>query len=390
MTVRRSTNGIIISHVGTLPRPGELEAICNRYELPRDERAFTTLVPRLVTDVVKRQVEMGVAIVNDGEFGKRGGFSYYAQTRLSGIESRDVPAPGSRNITGRDAIDFPGYYATRPPPNAAQRGDRTRPLNQPMFCTGPIEYVGHADATFDIDNLLRATAGLDVQPFLSAVAPGTIEHWLWNEHYKTDEALLFAVADAMREEYTLITDAGILLQIDDPDLPDGWQMYPEMDVAAYRRYAALRVEALNHALAGVPPDMVRLHVCWGSGHGPHKNDIPLADIVDLVLQVNAGCYSVEGANPRHEHEWDVWRSTRWPEGKTLMPGVVGHASDVVEHTQLVAQRLIRFAALIGREHVIAGTDCGLGSRVSHPEIAWAKLQALVDGAALASRALWSG
>jgi 5-methyltetrahydropteroyltriglutamate--homocysteine methyltransferase len=347
-------------------------------------------VPGIVADVVKRQIELGIAIVNDGEFGKRGGFSYYAQTRLSGIESHDIPAPGSRNITGRDAIDFPGYYATRSQPNSAQRADRTRPLNQPMFCTGPITYVGHADATFDIDNLRRATAGLDVQPFLSAVAPGTIEHWLWNEHYKTDEEFLFAVADAMREEYRLITDAGILLQIDDPDLPDGWQMFPGMNVAEYRRYAALRVEALNHALAGVPPDLVRLHVCWGSGHGPHKNDIPLDDIVDLVLQVNAGCYSVEAANPRHEHEWDVWRRTPWPDGKTLMPGVVGHASDVVEHPQLVAQRLIRFAALVGRENVIAGTDCGLGSRVSHPEIAWAKLQALVEGAGLASRALWSG
>jgi 5-methyltetrahydropteroyltriglutamate--homocysteine methyltransferase len=167
-------------------------------------------------------------------------------------------------------------------------------------------------------------------------------------------------------------------------------MFPQMEVVEYRRYAALRVEALNHALSGVPPEMVRLHVCWGSGHGPHKNDIPLGDIVDLVLQVNAGCYSLESANPRHEHEWEVWRSTRWPEGKTLMPGVVGHATDVIEHPQLVAQRLIRFAALIGRENVIAGTDCGLGSRVSHPEIAWARLQALVDGAELASKALWSG
>jgi len=388
--LRRSTNGIIISHVGTLPRPAELDAICNRYELPGDEQAFTTLVPRIVADIVRRQVDLGIAIVNDGEFGKRGGFSYYAQTRLSGIEGRDMPAPGSRNITGRDAIDFPGYYASRPQPNAAQRADRTRPLNQPMFCTGPIKYIGHGDATFDIDNLRRATDGLDVQPFLSAVAPGTIEHWLWNEHYKTDEELLFAVADAMREEYKLITDAGILLQIDDPDLPDGWQMFPQMNVGEYRRYAAMRVEALNHALAGVPSEMVRLHVCWGSGHGPHKNDIPLGDIVDLVLAVNAGCYSLEAANPRHEHEWEVWRSVRWPDGKTLMPGVVGHASDVVEHPAVVAHRLIRFAALIGRENVIAGTDCGLGSRVSHPEIAWAKLQALVEGAAVASRSLWSG
>ena len=222
----------------------------------------------------------------------------------------------------------------------------------------------------------------------ATIAPGTIEHWLWNEHYQSDEECLFAIAYAMHEEYTAITGAGILLQSDDPDLPDGWQMYPDMTVEAYRVYAERRVEALNHALRGIPPEMVRLHVCWGSGHGPHTNDIPLRDIVDLVLKVRAGCYSVEAANPRHEHEWEVWLDTRLPEGKTLMPGVVGHASDVVEHPQLVAQRLVRFADLVGRENVIAGTDCGLGSRVGHPEIAWAKLRALIDGAHLATKALW--
>jgi 5-methyltetrahydropteroyltriglutamate--homocysteine methyltransferase len=248
-----------------------------------------------------------------------------------------------------------------------------------------LRYVGYDDARFDIDNVRRASAGFDVQPFLSAVAPGTVEHWLWNAHYRTDEELLFAIADAMHEEYKLITDAGVMLQIDDPDLPDGWQMFPQISVEQYRAYAELRVEALNHALRGIAPERVRLHVCWGSGHGPHKNDIPLRDIVDLVLRVRAGCYSVEAANARHEHEWEVWRDVRLPEGKTLMPGVVGHASDVIEHPELVAQRLIRFAELVGADRVIAGTDCGLGSRVGHPEIAWAKLAALVEGAAMASR-----
>jgi 5-methyltetrahydropteroyltriglutamate--homocysteine methyltransferase len=368
------------SHVGTLPRPEELDALCTRYELPRDDAAFTAIVPGIIADVVRMQAALGLTIVNDGEFGKRGGFSYYAQTRLAGVESRpSEQTPAARDITARDAIDFPGYY----------RGRRPAALNRPMFCIGPLQYVGQSGVQFDIDNVFRATEGLDVQPFLSAAAPGTIEHWLWNEHYKTDEECLFAIADVMREEYKAITDAGILLQIDDPDLPDGWQMYPDMTVERYHGYARQRVEALNHALRGIPETMVRLHVCWGSGHGPHANDIPLREIVDLVLSVRAGCYSVEAANPRHEHEWEVWRDVRLPEGRTLMPGVVGHASDVVEHPELVAQRIVRFAGVVGRENVIAGTDCGLGSRVGHPEIAWAKLRSLIEGARLATKALWS-
>jgi 5-methyltetrahydropteroyltriglutamate--homocysteine methyltransferase len=369
---------ILTSHVGTLPRPEQLDALGARYELPRDQATFAAIVPGMIADVVRKQADLGLAIVNDGEFGKKGGFSYYAQSRLSGIESRPPDqTPGARDITARDARDFPGYYSARRPA-----------INRPMFCVGPITYAGHTDLQFDIDNVLRAAKGLRIQPFLTAIAPGTVEHWLWNEHYKSEEECLFAVADAMHEEYKAITDAGILLQIDDPDLPDGWQMYPDMSVDAYRVYAERRVEALNHALRGIAPEMVRLHVCWGSGHGPHTNDIPLRQIVDLVLKVRAGCYSVEAANPRHEHEWEVWRDVQLPEGKTLMPGVVGHASDVVEHPELVAQRLVRFADLVGRDNVIAGTDCGLGSRVGHPEIAWAKLRALIAGARLATKALW--
>lgn len=388
--MRRSIDRIITSHVGTLPRPDALEAICSRNELPSDDDAFVAVVPPAIADVVRRQMELGIAIVNDGEFGKRGGFSYYAQTRLSGIENRATgPAGAPRNITGRDAIEFPGFFASRAVPPAARRSGRMRPLNQPMFCTGPLTYIGHRDAQFDIDNLLRATRGLDVEPFLSAVAPGTVEHWLWNEHYATDADLLFAIADAMHEEYKLITDAGIVLQVDDPDLPDGWQMYPGMNRDQYRDYAELRVDALNHALRDIDRNLIRLHICWGSGHGPHKHDIPLRDIIDLVLAVRAGCYSVEAANGRHEHEWEVWRDVRVPPGVSLMPGVVGHASDVIEHPDLVAQRLIRFALVVGRENIVAGTDCGLGSRVGHPEIAWAKLQALVDGAARASKVLWA-
>jgi 5-methyltetrahydropteroyltriglutamate--homocysteine methyltransferase len=380
--VRRSTHGIVCSHAGTLPQPEALKRLYGeRYGQPRDEAALARLLPGMVAEVVRRQAQLGLAIVNDGEYGKKGGFSAYVRSRLSGLEERPArDAPPARDIVARDAREFPGLYAARR--EAAHRA------NRPVFCTGPIRYTGQRETRFDIDNLKAAARGLEVEPFLPAIAPGTVEHWLRNAHYRDDEELLFAIADAMHEEYKLIADAGIVLQVDDPDLPDGWQMYPDMGVADYRRYAQLRVEALNHALRGIPEEMVRLHVCWGSGHGPHKNDIPLREIVDLVLRVRAQCYSVEAANPRHEHEWTVWREAKLPEGKLLMPGVVGHASDVVEHPELVAQRLERFAGLVGRENVIAGTDCGLGGRVGHDEIAWAKLEALVEGARLATKALW--
>jgi 5-methyltetrahydropteroyltriglutamate--homocysteine methyltransferase len=379
--VRRSSHGIVCSHAGTLPQPEALKRLYGeRYGQPRDEAELARVLPGMVAEVVRRQAAIGIAIVNDGEFGKKGGFSAYVRSRLSGLQERPADGRPPRDITARDARDFPGLYAARR--EAAYRA------NRPVFCTGPIRYAGQSEARADIENLKAAVRGLDVEPFLPAVAPGTIEHWLWNAHYRDDEELLFAVADAMREEYKLIADAGIVLQVDDPDLPDGWQMYPDMSLADYRRYAQVRVEALNHALRGIPEDRVRLHVCWGSGHGPHKNDIALREIVDLVLQVRAGCYSLEAANPRHEHEWTVWREVKLPEGKLLMPGVVGHASDVVEHPELVAQRLVRFAELVGRENVIAGTDCGLGGRVGHDEIAWAKLEALVAGARLATETLW--
>jgi 5-methyltetrahydropteroyltriglutamate--homocysteine methyltransferase len=229
----------------------------------------------------------------------------------------------------------------------------------------------------------------EVEGFLPAIAPGTIEHWLFNQHYASDEEFLYAIADAMHAEYKAITDAGLNLQIDDPDLPDGWQMFPEMSVDDYRRYAALRVEALNHALRDIPVEQIRLHVCWGSGHGPHQNDIPLEHIVDIILSVKAQVYSIEAANPRHDHEWRVWRDfAKLPEGKSLMPGVVGHATDIIEHPRLVADRLVRYAELVGKENVMAGTDCGVGTRVFNAEIAWGKFAALVEGARLASRELW--
>jgi 5-methyltetrahydropteroyltriglutamate--homocysteine methyltransferase len=241
----------------------------------------------------------------------------------------------------------------------------------------------------DIENLKAALKGKNIEEaFLPAVAPGTMEHWMKNEYYPTDEAYLFAIAEAMSEEYRAVVDAGFILQIDDPDLADAWQMHPEMTLAEYRKYQELRITALNHALRDLPVDRVRFHMCWGSYHGPHKYDIPLKDIVDLILKVRASAYSIEASNPCHEHEWRVWKEVKLPDDKLLIPGVVGHYSDFIEHPRAIADRLVRYAGIVGRENVIAGTDCGIGSRVGHPQVGWAKFQAMAEGARLASKELW--
>jgi 5-methyltetrahydropteroyltriglutamate--homocysteine methyltransferase len=378
----RSTDRILVSHAGTLPRT---EPVARLFDGGSDED-LKRVLPEAVRDVVHRQKLLGIDIVNDGEFSKRGGFSGYVRNRISGIQQRQLPpgeGPRAHDVTARDRHEFPGAFAAGVGPF---RGGGT--ANQPFFCVGPLEYIGQANVQNDIANLKAACEGQDVQPYLPAIAPGTVEHWLWNEHYPDQENFLFAIADALHHEYKAITDAGVLLQIDDPDLPDGWQMDPSMSVAQYRDYAELRVAAINRALEGIPEDRVRLHICWGSGHGPHKNDIPLGDIVDVVLKVKAQCYSVEAANPRHQYEWHVWETTRLPEGKSLMPGAVGHATNVIEHPETVADLLVRYANVVGRENVIAGTDCGIGTRVGHPEIAWSKLEALAEGARLATKQLW--
>jgi 5-methyltetrahydropteroyltriglutamate--homocysteine methyltransferase len=395
--MKRSSERILTSHAGTVPRPDDLREMMAAG--PSGEADFNRRLPSAVIEVVRGQVDAGIDIVNDGEQSKRGGFSRYARDRLSGLEEREYQpgeGPAPHNITGRDQRDFPGFheqigsFGRLGQRSAAGTGPARRiSPNEPVFCTGPLTYIGHEAARADIENFRAALQGVSVEgAFLPAIAPGTIEHWLWNEHYPDEETFLFAIADAMHEEYKAITDAGFILQIDDPDLPDGWQMYPEMTVADYRKYAELRVEALNRALRDCPVEQVRLHVCWGSGHGPHKNDIPLRDIVDIILKVRAECYSIEASNPRHDHEWRVWEDVKLPEGKILMPGVAGHATDIIEHPELIAERLVRYANVVGRENVIAGTDCGIGSRVSHPEIAWAKFQAMAEGAALATKQLW--
>ncbi|MQA83619.1 MAG: epoxyalkane--coenzyme M transferase [Streptosporangiales bacterium] len=391
----RATTRILVSHAGALPAPAEFEQAL--LEAPTDTEGLNRRLPAAVTDVVSQQIESGVDIVNDGELSKRsdggGGFTYYAMKRLGGLEYRDFSPEDSparlRNITERDALDYPGFHAqvrTMRPVSMTKQLNRDAP--PAVMCVGRLRYRGAEAVGIDIANLKSALSPHGAEGFLSAVAPGTVEHWLFNEYYSSDEEFLFVIADALHDEYRAITDAGLLLQIDDPDLADGWQMFPHMSISDYRKYAQLRVEALNHALRDCPRDLVRLHVCWGSGHGPHVNDVPLDDIVDIILQVKAACISIEASNPRHDHEWRTWESTRLPEGTSIMPGVAGHCTDVVEHPRLVADRLIRWAGLVGKENVIAGTDCGLGPRVAHPEIAWGKLRAMVEGARIASEELW--
>jgi 5-methyltetrahydropteroyltriglutamate--homocysteine methyltransferase len=406
--MRRSTDRILVSHAGALPRPDELQKLFEAGPGAADE--FQRALPGAVTEVVDQQVRAGVDVVNDGEISKRGLFIGYIRERMAGFEPRRF-APGAyqppnAGVTGRDQRDFPGFFAaglggfrfgpaarSSTAPNATAAGDHPEPAGTTAyFCTAPLTYTGADRARADIGRLTAAVAGhqgaQEPEAYLPAITPGTVEHWLHNEYYPDTESFLFAVADVLHEEYRIITDAGLILQVDDPDLPDGWQLFPDMTVPDYRRYAGLRIEALNHALRGLPEDQIRLHICWGSHHGPHRDDIPLRDLIDLVLTVPARCYSFEAANPRHEHEYTIWEDVPLPDGKMIMPGVVGHSTDIIEHPELVAQRLIRFAKLVGRENVIAGTDCGLGGRVGHPEIVWAKLTDLAEGARIASRQLW--
>ncbi|MBV8085664.1 MAG: hypothetical protein JO247_12715 [Chloroflexi bacterium] len=358
---------------------------------------FQRRLPSAIVEIVDRQIKAGMTVVNDGELGKAGGFSGYVRDRMSGVKGGQLkPGQEPHNVNKRDALEFPGAYEvyrdqTRRRQEARlgqARGVATGQGWDVYLCVEPLKYIGHETVQTDIRNLKEATKGKDVEPYLPAVAPGTIEHWLWNDCYKSEEEFVFAIAEVMHDEYKAITDAGIVLQIDDPDLPDGWQMYPEMSVADYRRYAELRVDALNHALRDCPRDLVRFHTCWGSQHTPHKNDIPLSEIVDLVLKVKAECYSLEAANPVHEADIHVWETVKLPDGASYMPGVVGHCTDLIEHPRLVADRLVAYAKLMGKENVIGGTDCGIGSRVSHGEIAWSKLESMAEGARIATRELW--
>ena len=378
-----STDRIMTAHAGSLPRPDDLRqmVVAKANGEPYDADALDRRLKSAVAETVRHQAQCGLDCINDGELSKTN-FTDYVRWRIAGYVSRPSSGPRRLSITARDETKFAGYFAANP---------RARPVGPPTMpvCVEKLRYTGQADLAADLANFKAALDGVSVaEAFLPANSPGTIEHWLANEYYKSDEEFVFAIADVMHEEYKAIVDAGFVLQIDDPDLPDGWNCLPNITLPDYRKYATIRVEALNHALAGIPKEKIRLHVCWGSHHGPHHDDVPLKDIVDLIFRVQAGSFSIEASNPCHEHEWRVFEEAKLPAGATLVPGVVGHCTDFIEHPDLVAERLVRYARLVGRENVLAGTDCGIGTRVGHPSICWAKFEALAEGARRATKILW--
>ena len=391
--MKRSTERILTTHTGSLVRPPQILQFARARQRgePVDQNAFEATLKDAVHDVVARQVQAGIDVPNDGEFGKSTSWSLYVLKRLSGFEMREVRGanPFAR---GADRSKFRDFYN-----ELEGRGDGTDWSNVTTFdavCVGPITYNGLFELQRDIDNLTAAmrAAGVD-EAFLPVAAPSSAIPDRKNEYYRTDEELVVALAEALRTEYRAIVDAGFLLQVDDARAAVTYdRMVPPASFDEYYRWLARHVEILNHALEGIPSERVRYHVCWGSWPGPHTTDVPLRKIVDLILKVNAGAYLLEAANPRHEHEWKVWRDVRLPEGKILVPGVVSHGTNVVEHPELVAERLTRFASCVGRENLIAGTDCGFAqeelNRRVHPTVMWAKLEAMVEGARIASQQLW--
>ena len=380
------------THVGSLIRPPALTDMLRAVEAGQrvDDTAFAACLEAAVAQVVRAQADIGLDIINDGEFGKTISWSRYVLTRMSGLERRSAPADPNampRGIAGKDRRDFAEFY---------QAYDRTQGFTTMTGWTvvGPIKYTGQAAIQRDIADLKHALRGVPHDgAFMTAVAPGSVIPDRDDRYYGSDEAFLSAIADALHEEYQAIVDAGFILQVDDAYLATYYDIIvPPGSMADYRRWAALRVESLNHALRGIPPERTRYHMCWGSWNGPHVSDVGFDEIADLVLKVNAGGYALEMGNPRHEHEWRVWEKVKLPEGKVLLPGVISHSTNVVEHPRLVAERITRLARLVGRENVIASTDCGFAQgpfvqRV-HPSIMWAKLRALVEGAQLATRELW--
>ena len=391
----RSSERILTTHVGSLIRPQSLLPLIGAKQSgqPYDEELYRKRLAESVAEVVAQQAAAGIDVPSDGEFGKSISWSQYALERLSGFERRPVAAGVSRFARGADRTRFAEFYveldaASGPPATAgASAGE--------AVCVAPIRYTGQAEVQRDIANFKAALARAGVaEGFLPVAAPASVIPDRRNEHYPSDEQMLEAIADAMRTEYRAIVDAGLLLQLDDARAAVTYdRMVPPASFADYRSWLERQVEAINRATEGIPSDRIRYHVCWGSWPGPHTSDVPLKDIVDLVLRVRAGAYLIEAANPRHEHEWRVWEEAKLPEGAVLVPGVISHATNVVEHPELVAERIVRFARLVGRENVIAGTDCGFAQgpfhRRVHPSIMWAKLEALAEGARRASRELWN-
>jgi len=403
--MKHTADRILTSHAGSLPRPEDLIDANRAREsgMTTDERRFQDQLRASVAEVVRLQKQAGIAVPGDGEFGKSMGHKVnyrawwsYSFQRLGGLELGtaglyDMPAqrsrPGEVVLTSfadrRDRLKFAAAYAD--PDSGITTGPRAALW---PVCVSKLTYAGHAAIQSDIANFKAALQAAGVEEgFMTSIAPGSASR-IANRYYKTDEEFLYACADAMHEEYKAIVDAGLILQLDDPAIAENWDMVnPEPSVADYKKFSMVRVEALNHAIKGLPEDRIRFHLCWGSWHGPHTTDVPMRDIVDLMLAVKCRAYSFEAANVRHEHEWKVWQDVKLPDGKLILPGIVSHATNVVEHPELVAERIMRFASLVGKERVIASTDCGLGGRV-HSQIAWAKLEALAQGAALATQQLW--
>jgi 5-methyltetrahydropteroyltriglutamate--homocysteine methyltransferase len=382
--MKRSNDRILTTHAGSLPRPRDLlEMVRTRARGERvDEDAYQTRLRLAVGEIVRRQADLGVDVVDDGEYGKPS-FVTYVRERLGGLTRQD----GERQnpwIRSREALAFPEFY---------QRLASTVNSRQAlMACTAPITYRGQKELQTDLDNLKAALKGVDVaEVFVPSISPSNVEEWNRNDYYKGPEQYLYAVAEAMREEYKAIVAAGFLVQIDDPVLVSHYMVNPTATIEQCRKWAQMHVEALNHALKGIPREKIRYHTCYGINMGPRVHDMEVKDIIDIVLKINAGAFSFEAANPRHEHEWTVWAQAKIPDGAVLIPGVISHSTVLVEHPELIAQRIARYAAIVGRENVIAGSDCGFatfaGSDEVHESIVWAKLSALAEGARLASQQL---
>jgi 5-methyltetrahydropteroyltriglutamate--homocysteine methyltransferase len=381
--MQHSTKRILTTHAGSLPRPADLldMTLAPLQGRAADEAARQARLPGAVKEIVRKQIELGIDVIDDGEYSKPS-FITYVGERLGGYEVEKNSAPRVPWAGSREALAFPEFYSTS---LAGTRPDR-------MVCTAPVTYKGQAQLKTDIANLKAALNGSKVEVFMPAISPANIEDWMGNAYYKTQEEYLFAVADAMHVEYKAIVDAGFLLQIDDPRLVSYYLVNPKASIAECRKWANVRVEALNHALRGIPEEKVRHHTCYGINMGPRVHDMEVKHLLDIILKIKAGAYSFEAANPRHEHEWVIWGNAKLPKDKVLIPGVISQSTVLVEHPELVAQRIERFASLVGKERVIAGSDCGFatfaGSKEVHPSITWAKLQALTEGARLVSKELW--
>ena len=380
--MKRSTERFLTTHTGSLPRPDDLIRMMYAKEegVPVDAAALSQRVAAAVEEVVRKQAAAGVDVINDGEMSKPS-YATYIKDRLSGFGGT------GNTFVYQDLTEFP---------NLAKRvfGDPGRSRRKTPACNAAIGVRNPQAAQTDVDHLKSALAGVEAQQaFMTAASPGVVSLFFRNEHYPTEEAYLFAIADAMRQEYETVARAGIVLQIDCPDLGMGRHIqHADLSLAEWRKKAQLHVEALDHAVANIPPEQLRMHLCWGNYEGPHHCDVPLADVIDIVFRARPSAIAIEAANPRHAHEWKLFETLKLPDGKVLIPGVIESKSNFIEHPELVAQRIGRYANLVGRENVIAGSDCGFGTWVGQaavdPDVVWAKMAAMAEGARIASREFW--